>query len=88
MDLDALLHNYFGTTEIDTLDDGAIEEGRERLGIAFGTERDSGRRFALWVLLHGLGGAPDPATAFKNPRERDAALAYARAAARVDIPEA
>lgn len=87
MDLDALLHNYFGTTDIDALSPEAIEAGRERLAIAFGTERDAGRRFALWTLLHGLGEAPDPATAFKDPRERQAAEAYARAVARVARPD-
>jgi len=87
MDLDALLHNYFGTTEIDILPPAAIESGRERLAVAFGTERDAGRRFALWALLHGLGDAPDPAAAFKDPRERQAAQAYARAVARVEHPD-
>ena len=84
MDLDALLHNYFGTSDLDTLDEDAIEAGRERLAIAFGTEREPGRRFALWALMHGLGDAPDPAVAFKTPRERQAAEAYARAADRAE----
>lgn len=86
LDLDALLHHYFGTTEIETLDDAAIELGVERLGTAFWTEREPGRRFALWALLHSLGDAPDPETAFKTPRERDAAHAYARAAYRAEQP--
>ena len=84
LDLDALLHHYFGTTEIETLDDGTIELGLERLGTAFWTEREPGRRFALWALLHSLGDAPDPETAFKTPREREAAHAYARAAYRAE----
>jgi hypothetical protein len=79
MDLDALLLNFFGTTDIDGLGDAAIEDGRSRIGIAFGTEADPGRRFALWVILHGLGDAPDPARAFKDRGEREAAEAYARA---------
>ena len=83
MDLDALLHHYFGTDDLDTLDDQAIEDGRQRAAIAFGTERDSGRRFALWILLHALGDAPDPATAFKNAADRKAAEDYAWAAARM-----
>ena len=77
-----MLQHYFGTTDLDTLDEARFELGVERLGTAFWTEGEAGRRFALWSLLHGLGAAPDPATAFKNPRERDAALAYARAADR------
>lgn len=84
MDLDALLHNYFGTTDLDTLPAEAIDAGRERLAVAFGTERDAGRRFALWTLLHGLGDAPDPETAFKDPRERAAAFAYLRVVTRAD----
>lgn len=87
MDLDALLFHYFGTTEIDTLDADAIAAGRDRIAIAFGTEGDAGRRFALWTLLHGLGDAPDPQTAFKDPRERAAAQAYARAVARAEMPD-
>lgn len=87
MDLDALLHNYFGTTEIDDLPQDAIDAGRERLAVAFGTERDAGRRFALWTLLHGLGDAPDPAAAFKDTRVRDAAYAYSRAVVRAEASD-
>ena len=86
MDLDALLYHYFGTAELDTLDEGAIELGIERLGTAFWTEHEPGRRFALWALLHALGEAPDPPTAFKDMRERAAAEAYARAAGRAEQP--
>ncbi len=83
MDLDALLHHYFGTDALETLDVGAFAAGLERVEIAFGIEREPSRRFALWALLHALGDAPDPAVAFKGREERDAALAYARAAAAV-----
>ncbi|MEO6214939.1 MAG: hypothetical protein ABIO86_02820 [Sphingomonas sp.] len=84
MDLDALLYHYFGTTELETLDEAAIEFGVERLGTAFWTEHEPGRRFALWALLHALGEAPDPSTAFKDMRERAAAETYARAAGRAE----
>lgn len=84
MDLDALLNHFFGTTDLEGLDEDAIADGAGRIGLAFGTEQDPGRRFALWVLLHGLGDAPDPASAFKDARERDAAYAYARAIERAD----
>jgi len=80
MDLDALLHHFFGTAELDTLDAAALELGVERLGTAFGLEREPGRRFALWALLHALGEAPDPEIAFKDPGERRAAQDYAWAA--------
>ena len=77
MDLDSLLHHYFGTDAIETLDDDAVELGIERLGTAFGLEKEAGRRFALWALLHALGAAPDPDMAFKDPAERQAAKDYA-----------
>jgi hypothetical protein len=83
MDLDELLQHYFGTAEIGTLDRTALERARERLAIDFGTEREPGRRFALWTLLHAIGAAPDPATAFRNPAERKAAEDYAWAAERI-----
>ena len=51
MDLDAMLTHYFGTTDLDTLDTIAIDDGLERVRIAFGTERETGRRFALWAVL-------------------------------------
>ena len=86
VDLDALLHHYFGTTEIETLDEAALELGIERLGTGFWSEPDAGRRFALWALLHSLGEAPDPATAFKTQRERDAAFDFLRAADRAERP--
>jgi hypothetical protein len=83
MDLDELLQHYFGTSEIAGLDEAAIDRARERLSIDFGTEREPGRRFALWTLLHAIGAAPDPALAFGNPAERKAAEDYALAAERI-----
>lgn len=83
MDLDDLLLRYFGAADLDAVDAGALADGAERIRIALGTERDAGRRFALWTLLHALGDAPDPALAFKNPAERRAAEEYARAADRL-----
>ncbi|MEG3164189.1 hypothetical protein U1701_06240 [Sphingomonas sp. PB2P19] len=81
MDLDALLYHYFGTTDLEALDQNAVDVGIDRVAVAFGTEREAGRRFALWALLHAFGHAPDPRVAFKSPREREAAAMYARAAA-------
>jgi hypothetical protein len=83
MDLDALLTHYFGTTDLDDVADGALEAGRDRALTQLGLEQDSGRRFALWVMLHAISSAPDPATAFKDPAERKAAEDYAWAAERV-----
>ena len=79
MDLDALLQHYFGTTDLDSLDDEAIDRGVQWRRIAFGTETEPGRRFAMWVGLHGLDEAPEPSVAFKDAQERAAAEAYIRA---------
>jgi len=79
MGLDALLQHYFGTDDLDRLTESEVESGCQKVEIAFATERDPGRRFALWVVLHTLGAAPDPARAFKGAQERAAAIAYARA---------
>lgn len=84
MDLEALLFHYFGTDDLDGLDDRTIELGKERVLIAFGTERERGRRFALWILLDALGAAPEPDVAFKDPADRKAAEDYAWAARRIE----
>jgi hypothetical protein len=86
MDLDALLHHYFGSTDLTTIDEAGFDAGSQRIGIDFGVERDPGRRFALWALMYSLGIAPEPARAFKDARERMAAEAYARMADRADRP--
>ncbi|TCP94607.1 hypothetical protein C8J42_1011077 [Sphingomonas sp. PP-CE-1A-559] len=79
MDLDAISQHFFGTTDIDTLSPEALEAGRERVSIAFGTEREAGRRFALWAVLRATGVAPAPHVAFKDAREIRAAETYAAA---------
>ena len=83
MDLDDLMQVYFGSTDVSTLEAATLERGRDRIAVAFGTERDPGRRFALWALLHALGDAPDPAIAFEDAAERKAAEDYAWAAERL-----
>lgn len=77
MDLDALLLHYFGTADVEELTEGDLEAGIERARITLGTERDPGRRFALWAFLHALGHAPDPTATFKNLAERKLAEDYA-----------
>jgi hypothetical protein len=41
--------------------------------VEFGLEKDRGRRFAMWTLLHMLGAAPDLDVAFKDEEDREAA---------------
>ena len=73
MDFHDLLMRYFGQSDIARLDPAALDAGIERIRVDFGLERDAGRRFGLWALLHMLGHAPDLAIAFKDQAERDAA---------------
>lgn len=73
MDFDRLLAQFFGTTEIDTLNADQLLAGTQRLRLQFGLERDGDRRFALWSLMYMLGVAPDPETAFKDEEDREAA---------------
>ena len=88
MDLDVLLHHYFGTDDPDTLSDTALALGNERLRIDFGTERDTGRRFALWTLMEVFGIAPPPAEVFaKDAALRRAAEDYLTAAWKAERDE-
>ena len=81
MDLDALLHHYFGTADPGSLTAVQRRDGQERLAIDFGTEAEPGRKFALWTLMEALGTAPPPAEAFeKHPALRRAAEEYLSAA--------
>ncbi len=85
MDLDQLLHHYFGTADPDTLSPDALESARERMAIDFGVTRDPSRRFALWSLMDAFGFAPPPADAFaKEPDLRAAADRYLDAAYRIE----
>ncbi|GLT01413.1 hypothetical protein GCM10007897_28070 [Sphingobium jiangsuense] len=87
MDLDILLHHYFGTASLEEADEGALVLGKERLAIDFGSEREPGRRFALWTLMDALGTAPVPAEAFAEAEDaplRAAAEAYLTAAWRME----
>jgi hypothetical protein len=73
MDLDDQLRRYFGTGDLAALTPDSIAAGLERMRVDFGLEKDRGNRFALWALMHMLGGAPDLDIAFKDERDRDAA---------------
>ncbi len=85
MDLDALILHFFGTEDPAQLTESEFERALERLKIAFGVEREPGRKFALWTLLDALGIAPLPAEAFaKEPMLKAAAEDYLRAAFRME----
>lgn len=73
MDLDDLLQRYFATSDISTLTHDVLAAGIERCQVDLGLEQDRGKKFALWALLHMLGGAPDLDAAFKDKGDRDAA---------------
>ena len=87
MDLDILLDHYFGTDDPAAIDPDRFVLGKERLAIDFGSEREPGRRFALWTLMEALGFAPLPAEVFAEPEDamlREAADAYLTAAWRIE----
>lgn len=73
MDLDTLFRRYFGTSDLTAVPPAAQAAGIERMHVDLGLERDRGRRFALWSLLHMMGAAPDLDATFKDPADRDAA---------------
>ena len=85
MDLATLIHHFFGTDDPGQLGEAEFDRGLEKLRIGFGTEREPGRRFALWTLMDGLGIAPLPAEAFaKEPLLKAAAEDYLKAAYRLE----
>lgn len=73
MDLDQLLHHYFGTSNVADASPAVQDAGLDRLRVDFGLETDRSRRFALWSLLYMLGQAPDLDVAFKDPADQEAA---------------
>lgn len=84
MDLDDQLRRYFGTDDIASLSPDAFAAGTERMLVDFGLEKDRGRRFALWALMHMLGVAPDLDVAFENPEDRDLARDFMDMSDRVE----
>lgn len=73
MEFDDQLRRYFGTAELASIPPQALAAGIERMQVDLGLEKDSGRRFALWALLHMFGAAPDLDVAFENEADREAA---------------
>ena len=73
MDLDGLLHHYFGTSDLAAASPAVQAAGIDRLRVDFGLETDRSRRFALWSLLYMVGQAPDLDVAFKEAADQEAA---------------
>lgn len=82
--LDDQLRHYFGTDDLNAIPPVALTAGVERIRVDFGLQKDRGRRFALWALLHMLGAAPDLDIAFKDENDREAARAFMELAERED----
>jgi len=84
MDLDTLLLRYFATEDLATLNEDTLAQGCEQLAIDFAIEAEPSRKFALWVLMDGLGIAPSPADSFKNaPKLRATAEDWLRQTGRL-----
>ena len=73
MDMNDLLHRYFGTYDLAEVDPRSVDAGVDRMLVDFGLEQDRGRRFALWSMLFMLGAAPDLDVAFAEEADREAA---------------
>lgn len=73
MDFNDQLNRYFATSELSEISPDALKAGIDRMLVDLGMEKDRGRRFALWTLLHMFGAAPDLDVAFKDEADRNAA---------------
>lgn len=73
MDFDDQLRRYFGAADLANVEPGALAAGIDKMRVDFGMEKDRGRRFALWTLMHLLDGAPDLEVAFADEADRNAA---------------
>lgn len=73
MDLDDQFRRYFGSSDLASVPPAALAAGIERMTVDFGLEKDRGRRFAMWAMLHLLGAAPDLDVAFDTEDDRNAA---------------
>ncbi|OYW16015.1 MAG: hypothetical protein B7Z39_03070 [Novosphingobium sp. 12-64-8] len=73
MDFDDQMRRYFGSPDLDSVSPAMLASGKERLEVDFGLEKDRGRRFAMWALMHLLGNAPALDIAFKEPADQNAA---------------
>ncbi len=86
MDFDDQLRRYFATADLTAISPAVMESGVERMRVDLGMEKDRGRRFALWTLLHMLGAAPDLDVAFEDEADRNAARSLMEAMEREEGP--
>lgn len=84
MDFDDQLRRYFATADLSGVAPAAFEAAVERMKVDFGMEKDRGRRFALWTLMHMFGAAPDLDVAFKDEADRNAARDFMEMMERAD----
>ncbi len=84
MDFDDQMRRYFATADIAQIAPAALAEGIERMRVDFGMEKDRGRRFALWSLMHLFGAAPDLDVAFADEDDRNAARDFMEMMERAD----
>lgn len=73
MTFDDQLRRYFGTADVGSVPGQVLSAGLERMRVDLGLEKDPGRRFALWALMHTLGAAPELDVVFEDEQEREAA---------------
>ena len=88
MDLDDQLVRYFGTSDTAHISSELFATDTERMLVDFGLEKDRGRRFALWAVMHMLKVAPDLDVAFKEEADRNAARTFMDLLAVADSEEA
>lgn len=86
MDFDDQLRRYFGTDDPAAIAPGALAAGLDRMKVDLGLEKDRGRRFALWTLMHMMGTAPDLDAAFEHERDREAARDFMDLLDRTEAP--
>ena len=73
MDFDDQLRRYFGTSDLSAITPAVMTGGIEHMAVDLGLEKDRGRRFALWALMHMLGAAPSLDAAFEDEADRNSA---------------
>ena len=73
MNLDDQLRRYFGASNLEEVSPAALAAGLDHMRVDLGLTTDPEHRFALWVLLHMFGVAPDLDEVFESEAEREAA---------------